>query len=92
MCLFNKLGRSKALPHTSQGSMARSPLVGLVFGVDLGKVMVASIKSPVLLAPDDVSDSPDTLLCSSSPPDGGEIGNNTRDNNDIDKSSGESGI
>lgn len=41
----------------------------------------------MLLAPDDCSDSPDTDLCSSS--DGGEMGNNTRDSSDNDRSSGE---
>ncbi len=84
------------MPHTSQGSNARSPRVGLAFGDDLGIVMVESNKSPVLLAADDddddddVNDSPDTDLCSSSPPDGGDMGNNTLDSNDIDKSSGDS--
>lgn len=91
MCLFNRLGRSKAFPQTSHGSIALSPLVVLAFGVDFGKVIVASIKSPVLLAPDDdVKDSPEIDLCSSSPLDGGEIGRNDRDNNDIDRSRGES--
>lgn len=86
MCLFNKLGRSKDFPHTSHGSNARSLLTDLVFGVDLGTIAV-SIKSPVLLAPDDCSDSPDIDLCSSS--DGGEIGNKTLDSSDNDRSNGE---
>lgn len=92
MCRFNRLGRSNALPHTSHGSRARSPRVGRAFGDVRGIVMDVSIKSPALLAADedDVSDSPDTDLCSSSPPDGGLIGSITRDNNDIDKSSGDS--
>lgn len=57
-----------------------------------GIVIDVSIKSPALLAADDVdvNDSPDMDLCSSSPPDGGEIGSMTRDSNDIDKSSGDS--
>lgn len=92
MCRFNKLGRSNALPHTSHGNRARSPRVGRAFGDVRGIVIDVSIKSPALLAADedDVSDSPDTDLCSSSPPDGGLMGNITRDNNDIDKSSGDS--
>ena len=50
--------------------------------------MLVSIKSPVLLAPDEqVNDSPEIDLCSSSAH--GEIGG-TRDKRDIDKSSGES--
>ena len=50
--------------------------------------MGASIKSPVLLAPDEqVNDSPEIDLCSSSVH--GEIGG-TRDRRDIDKSSGKS--
>lgn len=92
ICRFSKLGRSNALPQTSHGNNARSPRVGLAFGDDLGIVIVESIKSPVLLAADDddVNDSPDTDLCSSSPPDGGDIGNNTLESNDIDKSNGDS--
>lgn len=93
ICRLSKLGRSNAFPHTSQGNNARSPRVGLAFGDDLGIVMVESNKSPVLLAADDdddVNDSPDTDLCSSSPPDGGDIGNNTLESNDIDKSNGDS--
>lgn len=51
-------------------------------------MIAESIRSPVLLAPDDCSDSPDIDLCSSS--DGGEMGRRTRDNSDNDRSSGES--
>lgn len=81
------------MPQTSQGSIARSPRVGRAFGDDFGKEIVVSIKSPVLLAPDDdVRESPETDLCSSSPLDGGEMGNRTRDNRDIDRSSGVSEI
>jgi hypothetical protein len=88
MCRLSRLGRSKALPQTSQGRRFRSFLAGLDFGVDFG-TMAESIKSPVLLAPDDdCSDSPDIDLCSSS--DGGEMGRRTRDNSDNDRSSGES--
>lgn len=93
MCRFSKLGRSKALPHTSHGSNARSPRFGRAFGDDRGIVIDVSIRSPVLLAADDeddADDSPDTDLCSSSALDGGEIGNRTRESNDIDKSSGDS--
>lgn len=92
MCRFSRLGRSNAFEQTSQGNKARSPRVGRAFGDARGMVIDVSIKSPALLAADDddVDDSPDTDLCSSSPPDGGEMGNITRDNNDIDKSSGDS--
>lgn len=92
MWRFRRLGRSNAFLHTSHGKSARSPRVGRAFGDARGIVIDVSIKSPALLAADDddVEDSPDTDLCSSSPPDGGEIGNITRDNNDIDKSSGDS--
>lgn len=86
MCRFNRLGLSNAFPHTSHGNMARSLRVGLDFGVDLG-TMAESMRSPVLLAPDDCSDSPDIDLCSSS--DGGEIGRRTRESSDNDRSSGE---
>lgn len=79
------------MPHTSHGNRALSPLVGLAFGDARGIVIDESIRSPALLAADDdVNDSPDIDLCSSSPPDGGEIGSRTRDNNDIDKSNGDS--
>lgn len=87
MCRFNRLGRSNAFPQTSQGRRFRSLRTGLDFGVDFGTI-AESIKSPVLLAPEDCSDSPDIDLCSSS--DGGEMGKRTRDNSDNDRSSGES--
>lgn len=91
MWRFKRLGRSNALPHTSHGSSARSPRVGRALGDARGMVIDVSIRSPALLAADDdVDDSPDTDLCSSSPPDGGEIGSKTRDNSDIDKSNGDS--
>jgi len=65
--------------------------VGLAFGEHRCTDIDVSKRSPVLLAADDDADeSPDTDLCSSSPPDGGDIGSKTLDNNDIDKSSGES--
>jgi hypothetical protein len=51
-------------------------------------MIAVSAMSPVLLAPEDCSDSPDIDLCSSS--DGGEMGKRTRDNSDNDRSSGES--
>lgn len=93
ICLFNKLGRSKAFPQTSHGNKALSPLVGLAFGDDLCTDNDESNKSPVLLAiDDDAEESPDTDLCSSSVLDGGEIGRSTRDSKDVDKSNGESEI
>lgn len=65
--------------------------MGRALGDTRGMVIDVSIRSPALLAADDdVDDSPDTDLCSSSPPDGGEIGSKTRDNSDIDRSSGDS--
>lgn len=93
ICRFNRLGRSKALPQTSHGKRARSPRVGRAFGEDRGIVIDVSIISPALLAADDdVDDSPDTDLCSSSPAEfGGDMGSSTRDNNDMDRSSGDSG-
>lgn len=87
MWRFRRLGRSKAFPQTSHGRRFRSLRAGLDFGVDFGMI-AESIKSPVLLAPDDCNDSPDIDLCSSS--DGGEMGRRTRDNSDNDRSSGES--
>lgn len=92
MCRFSRLGRSKALPQTSQGSSARSPRCGRAFGEARGiLVMVVSCRSPVLLAADDdVDDSPETDLCSSSVLDGGEMGSMTRDSSDMDRSSGDS--
>lgn len=93
MCRFSRLGRSKALPQTSHGSSARSPRCGRAFGEARGiLVMVVSCRSPVLLAADDddVDDSPDTDLCSSSVLDGGEMGSMTRDSSDMDRSSGDS--
>lgn len=91
MCRFKRLGRSNALPHTSHGSRARSPRVGRALGDARGMVIDVSIRSPALLAADDdVDDSPDTDLCSSSPADGGDIGSKTRDSNDIDRSNGDS--
>lgn len=53
--------------------------------------IVVSSKSPVLLAPDEVRESPEIDLCSSSPLDGGEMGNMMRDRSDIERSRGESG-
>lgn len=90
MCLFSRLGRSNAFPHTSHGNIARSPRVGRAFGDDFGIEIVVSSRSPVLLAPDDVRESPEIDLCSSSPLDGGEMGNMMRDRSDIERSSGES--
>lgn len=89
MWRFSRLGLSNFLPHTSHGSKALSLLCGrLDFGVDLG-IIVVSIESPVLLAPEDCNDSPDIDLCSSSDGEIGDIGRRTRDSNDNDRSSGE---
>lgn len=91
MCRLSRLGRSKALPQTSHGSSARSPRCGRAFGDARGKLMVVSCRSPVLLAADEeVDDSPDTDLCSSSVLDGGEMGSMTRESSDMDRSSGDS--
>jgi hypothetical protein len=88
MCLLSKLGRSKAFLHTSHGNNARSLRTGRDFGVDLDMTIADSIKSPVLLPPDDDrNDSPDIDLCSSS--DGGDIGRRTRESSDNDRSRGE---
>lgn len=85
ICLFNSDGRSKAFPQTSQGSNALSDFAGLlwIFGVSSN----ISLEDP---ADDDVKESPDTDLCSSSVPDGGDMGSRTRDNRDVDRSKGES--
>lgn len=65
--------------------------MGRALGDARGMVIDVSIRSPALLAADDdVDDSPDTDLCSSSPADGGDIGSKTRDSNDIDRSNGDS--
>lgn len=93
MCRFNKLGRSNALPHTSQGKRARSPRVGRALGEDRGIVIVTvSMRSPpvLLAAEDDADDSPEMDLCSSSVLDGGEMGRRTRDSRDMERSSGDS--
>lgn len=87
MCRLSRLGRSNAFPQTSHGRRFRSLRAGLDFGVDFGTI-AESIRSPVLLAPDDCNDSPDIDLCSSS--DGGEMGKRTRDSSVSDRSSGES--
>lgn len=93
MCLFNKLGRSNALPQTSHGSRARSPRDGRDFGDERLDGIVQSNISGLLPEIDDVvEDSPETDLRSSSVPDGGDIGNITRESSDIDRSSGESRI
>lgn len=73
------------MPQTSQGSNALSDLAGLlwIFGV----ISRSSLDEP---ADDDVRESPDTDLCSSSAPEGGEIGRRILDRRDVDRSSGES--
>lgn len=90
MCRFNRLGRSNALPQTSHGRSARSPRAGRGFVERLNIIVVSKISLLLLATDDEIEDSPDTDLCSSSPPDGGEIGNRTRDSNDMERSRGES--
>lgn len=93
MCLLSKLGRSNALPHTSHGNKARSPRDGRDFGDERLDGIVQSNISGLLPDIDEVDaaeESPEIDLCSSSVPDGGEIGSITRDKSDIDKSRGES--
>lgn len=82
---FNNEGLSNAFPQTSQGNNARSDFAGLlwIFGV----ISSSSFDDP---ADDEVSESPDTDLCSSSAPEGGDIGKRTLDRRDVDKSNGES--
>lgn len=95
MCLFSKLGLSKALPQTSQGSRALSPRVGRDFGEDRWWTMGIGVskRSPELLAFELTdNESPETDLCSSSLPLVGEMGNRTLDMSDVDRSRGESGI
>lgn len=79
MCRFNKDGLSNALLHTLQGKSVRS------LGLALGVGPPVSIISPCELA---AELSPETDFPSSSA-DGGDP-DSALDNNDIDKSSGES--
>lgn len=88
MCLFSKLGRSKAFPQTSHGRRFLSPRGARCFA---GTTIVVSIKSPELLFPDDVYESPEIDFRSSSVLAGDEIGGITSARSDIDKSNGESG-
>lgn len=83
ICLFNNDGRSKAFPQTSHGNNARSDFAGLlwIFGV-------ISSNSFDEATDDDVRESPDIDLCSSSGPDGGDIGKRTLDRRDVERSSG----
>lgn len=85
ICLFNKDGLSNAFPQTSHGSRALSDFVAFLW--ILGVMSNSSLDDP---ADDDARESPDTDLCSSSGPDGGDIGRSTLDNSDVDKSNGES--
>lgn len=86
MCRFKSDGRSKAFPQTSQGNKALSDFAGLLW--TLGVVISnSSFDDP---ADDDVKESPETDLCSSSGPEGGEMGSSTLDSNDVDRSNGES--
>lgn len=89
ICLFSNEGLSKAFPQTSQGSNARSDFAGLrcTFGVSSNSSWCSSLEE---LADDDVSESPETDLCSSSLPDGGEIGRRTRERREVERSRGES--
>lgn len=87
ICRFSKEGLSNLLPHTSHGKRFLSPRGARGLG---GATIVVSIRSPVLLAPDDdVYDSPEMDLRSSSVT-GDEEGGKTSAIRDIDKSSGES--
>jgi hypothetical protein len=72
--------------------MLRSPRPERTLDVILGMVIGVSNRSPALLAFEDIEmvDSPQIDLRSSSPLDGGEMGNMTRDSRLVDKSSGES--
>lgn len=82
---FKREGLSNAFPQTSQGNNALSDFAGLL--CTFGVISNSSFDDP---ADDDVSESPETDLCSSSFPEGGDIGNKTLDSKDVDKSSGES--
>lgn len=74
------------MEQTPQGKRARS--LGLALGV--GPVVIDSAMSPCEEPPDDDALlSPDTLLCSSSVAEGGEL-DKARDNSDIERSNGES--
>lgn len=85
ICRFNNDGLSNAFPQTSQGSNALSDLVGLlwIFGV----MSNSSFDDPT---DSDAMESPDIDLCSSSGPDGGDIGKRTLERSDVDRSKGES--
>jgi hypothetical protein len=88
MCLLRRLGRSKAFPQTSHGRRFRSPRGARCFG---GATIVVSIKSPELELPEDVYESPEIDLRSSSVLAGDEIGGMMSATSDIDRSKGESG-
>lgn len=85
ICRLSNEGLSKAFPQTSHGNNARSDFAGLLW--ILGVISKSSLDEPT---DEDVNESPDTDLCSSSFPDGGEIGRRTRDRSDVERSSGES--
>lgn len=86
MCLLSKEGLSNALLQTPQGNRARSR--GRALGV--GPVVMGSGRSPCDEPPeDDALLSPETLLCSSSVAEGGEL-DRARERSDIERSSGES--
>jgi len=87
MCRFKREGRSNALPHTSHGRRFLSPRGARCFG---GAMIVVSIKSPELLLPDDVYESPEIDFLSSSVLVGDEIGGMMSATSDIDRSNGES--
>lgn len=91
ICLFRSEGRSKAFPHTSQGRRALSDLAGLLWtlGVISSSSWCSSLDDP---ADDDVRESPDTDLCSSSLPEGGDIGRRILDRREVERSNGESEI
>lgn len=100
MCLLSNEGRSKALRHTSHGNRVRSPRNCLGFaGVVLHTIMFTLWSSDAVSLDSELADddSPDNDLRSSvSSPLGGDDADdaddvpNALDNNDMDKSNGES--
>lgn len=101
MCRLSSDGRSKALRHTSHGNKVRSPRNGLGFtGVVLHTIMLTLWSSDAVSPDSELADddSPDSDLRSSvlSRPLGGDDAEdaddvpNALDNNDMDRSNGES--
>lgn len=95
MWRLSRLGRSKALPHTSHGSSVRSPRGGRVLGETCGSLRGSRSRSPAVEAPEDADDSPDSDLRSSVSREGGEDAvegeeMSARESSDIERSRGES--